>query len=281
MSYQIIFIDVDGTLCTPRGDVPESAKTAIRNARNNGRLVYLCTGRSLPELTQEIREIGFDGLICAGGSYIEIGGKKEFHRVMEEEDALFVIDYLKKKNIGFYVETNEGVFPGETCIPMIKKVVTRGLVPGSEKYEKAIHEMTWFIDLLKAHQAPRRNYDEVNKISFINDLVPFEEIINALGGRFYIHRSTVAQFGTDSGEISIKGITKRTAIEYVLGRVNRHKGQAAAYGDSYNDVDMFQAVGHSVAMGNANDQLKQMADEVTQRVEENGIFNSFVKNKLI
>lgn len=75
MTKKIVFVDVDGTLVTDDGLVPASAKTAIIKARNNGHQVYLCTGRSKPELYDSILSIGFDGIIGAGGGYIEVAMK--------------------------------------------------------------------------------------------------------------------------------------------------------------------------------------------------------------
>ena len=56
MSRKIIFLDVDGTLVDFDNRIPESAIKAIRQARGNGHLIYVCTGRSKAEMPQEIWE---------------------------------------------------------------------------------------------------------------------------------------------------------------------------------------------------------------------------------
>ena len=75
MEKSIIFFDVDGTLVVggPREYIPDSAVRAIRSAREKGHLCYLCTGRSAAELYPFILDVGFDGVIGAGGSYVQIG----------------------------------------------------------------------------------------------------------------------------------------------------------------------------------------------------------------
>ena len=78
MEKKIIFFDVDGTLVSDTGGiehVPESAKRAIALTRAKGNLVYLCTGRSKAEIYDFILECGIDGVIGAGGGYIEIGNQ--------------------------------------------------------------------------------------------------------------------------------------------------------------------------------------------------------------
>lgn len=91
MNRKLIFIDVDGTLCGPAGEVPKLAREAIQVARANGHLVYICTGRSRPEITNDIESIGFDGMICEGGGYVEIGGKTVMHKKMPKELVIRLI----------------------------------------------------------------------------------------------------------------------------------------------------------------------------------------------
>ena len=82
MSRKIIFLDVDGTLVDYDNRIPESAIQAIRQARGNGHLIYVCTGRSKAEMPQEIWDIGLDGMIGGNGSYVEHRSGKESCRLV-------------------------------------------------------------------------------------------------------------------------------------------------------------------------------------------------------
>ena len=62
---KLIFLDVDGTLVDYHNRIPESAIKAIRQARKNGHLVYVCTGRSKAEMQPELWDIGLDGTLVA------------------------------------------------------------------------------------------------------------------------------------------------------------------------------------------------------------------------
>ena len=64
-----------GLCVNDRGVVPDSARTAVRRARANGHLVFLCTGRSVSQLWPAIVDIGFDGVVAAAGGYVEVGGE--------------------------------------------------------------------------------------------------------------------------------------------------------------------------------------------------------------
>ena len=60
MASKVIFLDVDGTLVDYENHLPESAVEAIRKARANGHLVYICTGRSHAEVPPKLWNIGWD-----------------------------------------------------------------------------------------------------------------------------------------------------------------------------------------------------------------------------
>ena len=73
----IVFFDLDGTLISDDEAyiIPDSAVNAIHKAQENGHLMYVDTGRTVMNVEQRIRDIGFDGYVCGCGMYIECGGK--------------------------------------------------------------------------------------------------------------------------------------------------------------------------------------------------------------
>ena len=75
MEQKIIFIDVDGTLVGNDGVLAKSTLWACERLKKKGHKLYLSTGRSKAELHANIMAIGFDGFICAGGSYLEDHGE--------------------------------------------------------------------------------------------------------------------------------------------------------------------------------------------------------------
>ena len=77
MNKKLIFLDVDGTLTLPDGEVSPKVKEAIHQVQHNGHEVFLCTGRSYAG-TRPLFSLGFDGMICSAGGYIEVHGQKIF-----------------------------------------------------------------------------------------------------------------------------------------------------------------------------------------------------------
>ncbi len=110
---KIIFLDVDGTLVDYHNRIPDSAVEAIRKARENGHLVYVCTGRSRAEMQPELWDIGLDGMIGGNGSYVEHQDQVIMHQLISKEDAKAVVDWLHERGLEFYLESNNGLFASE------------------------------------------------------------------------------------------------------------------------------------------------------------------------
>ena len=83
----MLFFDIDGTLITTDGKFlfPESAKRALREARERGHLVYINTGRVMENVDDFIREVGFDGYVCGCGTYIVSEGEVMLHHRIPQE----------------------------------------------------------------------------------------------------------------------------------------------------------------------------------------------------
>lgn len=137
---------------------------------------------------------------------------------------------------------------------------------------------SWFEKLLTENKREDIDYQSVNKISFINNTVPFAKVSEKFVDECSMYHSTVELFGPQSGEIAIKGVDKKNAIEFVLEQLGMTKEQTVAFGDGDNDIAMFEAVDHGIAMDNATDNLKKIASEITDSADCDGIANSMKKN---
>lgn len=111
MSKKIIFFDVDGTLVDVRPVkecIPESTIQAVHETRKKGNLCYLCTGRSLAEIYPYILDVGFDGIIGAGGGFVQMGDEMLYHKKVSDEDVHRVVDFFETNHYDYYLESNGG-----------------------------------------------------------------------------------------------------------------------------------------------------------------------------
>ena len=276
---KIIFLDIDGTLVNDHGIIPDSAKLAVRLAREKGHLVYICTGRSKAELFPEILEVGFDGIIGAAGGYIEIDQEVLLHEKVATEDVRHIVAYFDNHGVDFYLESNGGLFASKNCKAHIQKIINRFLDENPHAKEEVEKGIQPFHDCLIEGEDLIR--EDINKISFLGSDLPIAEINKEFSAKFNVISSTVPIFGENSGELSVPGIHKATAIEKLLNHLQLDKQHSFGYGDGLNDLEMLEYVQYGIAMGNAKEPVKLAADDITDTHDEHGIYNSFKKYGLL
>lgn len=270
MKKKIIFVDVDGTLCNDQGLVPESAAQAIVSARKNGHLVYLCTGRSKAEIYDFIYNIGFDGVIGAGGGYIQVGDDMLVHKKVKSEDVKHMVDYFSENEIEFYLESNGGLYASPGLVNQLKDIMKQIGEPESNHF---IESMITGEDLYR---------DDINKACFLdNGKLVFSDIVEEFSGEFSVYQATVHVFGPNSGELGVPDVHKANAIEELLEHLGLDQADTIAIGDGLNDVEMLDYCATGIAMGNAKDGLKAIADYITTTHDEDGIANAFKHYQLI
>ena len=93
---KIVFLDIDGTLVTPNYPLSDFVKKGIKKARENGHLIFLCTGRNRVGI-ESIMSDDFDGCICSAGGYLEIKGEMIETTYLDKEEVDFG-EYNYKKS---------------------------------------------------------------------------------------------------------------------------------------------------------------------------------------
>lgn len=283
MNKKIIFFDVDGTLVDVRSSreyVPDSTIKAIQKTREKGNLCFLCTGRSKAEIYQHIMDVGFDGIIGAGGGFVEINGDMLYHKKVSIDAINHVVDFFEKHDFDFYIESNGGLYASQNLVPRLEMIQYGDLKNDPEARKRKEEHPSHFIPSLKVGYDLHRS--DVNKICFLEkEGFPFENIKKEFEKEFNVIHCTVPMFGDDSGELSVPGVNKATAIETLIQHLGIPQKDTYAFGDGMNDADMLEYCQHGIAVGNAKDGLKAIADEITDDMAEDGIYNSMKKHGLI
>lgn len=278
MRRRAIFLDIDGTLVDDHAVVPDSAREAVRRARANGHLVFLCTGRSMAEVFDGILDVGFDGVIAAAGGYVEVGGEVLLHQTIPVEQVRRVTAFFRDHGTEYLLEANAGLFGSDGFVTRVRELVLGGVTDEDvlAQLERAVGP---FLDTVQVPVDPTRT--DINKIAFLHSPVTLDEVRAALGDTFTVIPGTVPLFGPNSGELSLPGVHKATAIAALLEDLGMDVADTIAYGDGHNDLEMLQHVAVGVAMGNAVPELKAVADEITADVDEDGLLLSFRAHLLI
>lgn len=277
---KIVFLDIDGTLIGTDGIVPPSALTACREARRQGHLLYICSGRPHGIISDSIIAIGFDGIISSGGAHIETGGAVIFDAYMPEELVKAIAAYLHERRCGFSFERNEAAESNRYYLNHWEAIKRR-----FEGTPKAAVFSDLFIRMSQ-HVMPddpaEVSYAGVNKIGFLGSPgLSFDALARQFAGTCEVFHGSIPYSGKEGGEISPLGIHKGSAVQKIAAYHRIPLADTIAFGDSDNDRTMIEAVGVGIAMGNADDALKAIADDITTPLDQNGIFKGFQKYGLI
>ncbi|HEM4484989.1 TPA: HAD family hydrolase [Streptococcus suis] len=277
---KIIFLDVDGTLVDYHNRIPESAIRAIRQARENGHLVYVCTGRSRAETQPELWEIGLDGMIGGNGSYVEHQGQVIMHQLLSEEDSRAIVDWLHERGLEFYLESNNGLFASENFRERARETLRiYSMNKGKTAEEVATQEVDDVIHGMIFDSQLYRN--DLNKVSFVldsyQDHLDSKEAFPQLVANTWGGRGESALFG----DLGVKDIDKAHAISVLLDHLGASQADTIAFGDAKIDISMLDYCAVGVAMGNGGAEILAMADMITDDVEEDGLYNAFERLGLL
>lgn len=258
MQRKIAFFDIDGTLTSEiDGSIPASAITAIRQARGQGHLMFINTGRCFQNVEKRFRDVGFDGYVCGCGTNIYCDGKDVLYTAQTHEVIMQILHAARETDVDILFESRKEV----------------GFDPSRPLHHPgAIRQYQAFVN---------RNYDMPDDL----------ENPNFFSDKFVIWYQTPEQLeafrkvsdkwfecidrGGTFREFVPHGYSKATGIQYVLNYYGLSKENAYAFGDSNNDLTMLSYLENSVAMGNASpESLFQQVSYVTTKASEDGIFNA-------
>jgi len=250
----LLFFDIDGTIFDDRRCLPATVKPAMEAAQANGHQLIINTGRTLCNKDRRLENFPLDGWIMGCGT-----------RVIYHGETLTSMEYspeksgeLRKLNVGMGLRV---VYECDTALYF-------------DPLAPAFSEIQGFRDFAENHGIAREIREDDPEFRIVkmfcfaeeNVIRELEKKTAAIGMPY-----TSINRGPDAWEIIPAGCSKGTGIDFLRKRLGAGREECYAFGDSPNDLTMFRHAGHSIAMGNAPDDVKAVCSYVTARPEEDGI----------
>lgn len=251
-TIKAVFFDIDGTLMSFKTHkVSASTEEAIAQLQAKGIKTILSTGRSINSINH-VRYLNFDGYITFNGGYcLSREGNILFKKTIDPQDIRAVITYAKQQPLSFSF--------------MSEREVT-------------IHDVTPEIAGMYAHLnlpvPPSVDFSNIDFDSIVQTnifLGPEEEEVFM---REVMPNSVASRWSPLFADVNPKGQSKKVGIDIFCKQFGIDIQHTMAFGDGGNDITMLQHVAIGVAMGNANPEVKQIADYVTDDVDSDGIWNA-------
>ena len=243
-----IFFDIDGTLVSFKSHtVPESARRAIARLREQGVKVFIATGRLMKHVAI-VNDIEVDGYITVNGGYcITSAGEVIFESAFPRATVERVIDLSEQYGFDLNVMTHEDMYVSS----MGERV---------QKIASMINIMPTVADV----RAIAATQPVVQMCPYISreleqEIMPL--LPDCVGSRW------IETFM----DLNVRGVDKSLGIQQVMNYYGLTMAEAMAFGDGGNDLPMVRDAAVGVAMGNACDELKAVADYITSSVDEDGV----------
>jgi phosphoglycolate phosphatase (TIGR01487 family) len=234
--YKLIALDMDGTLLNEKGEISDENRRAIEEAQANGIHVVLSTGRSILTCGAYAKSLNLSSyLVTVNGSEIwDCSGNLHERNILHSEYIQMMWEWADTNQTHFWAVATDKVW--------------RNQMP------EDIFAHTWL------------------KFGFdIADDSLRESILQRLLSNQQLE---VSNSSPTNIEINAVGVNKANGLLHVCSKLGISMDEVIAMGDSLNDIEMIKAAGCGVAMGNAQNEVKNAADWITDTNEENGVAKS-------
>lgn len=260
MIKKLIISDIDGTILDKKGELPKQITECIKDLRKKGVEFTLASGRMLGGIPYFINEFEMSvPVILANGALVYDIKNKTYvcAELISSYVAGKVAETIKSHNAFFYFYSFSGVFC-ETIsgtLSYYENMNKRGLSNMQINKISDITEATQINDVIKfvVHSEDDKLIKNIRK-----SITEFEDTIS------------ITSSNSKNIEITTKGTSKGNAIKTVASYTGVKSQDIMCIGDELNDLEMLRHAGFAVAMGNANEELKKIADYVTDTNENLG-----------
>ena len=254
---KIAFFDVDGTLLQ-LGSKEPSPKTvqALQKLRANGVLLCMATGRGYLSVPH-FESVDFDIWLTFNGSYVRSKDTVLFKNPLDVDDKYRILQNLKQMHRAAAI-SNEHF------------IVTNGTDPDLAQYFSFGSEKLMVSDRFDALCE-----EEIYQIICSCNSAEYAQILQGT------HATQITAWWDKAVDIIPLSCGKGNAVRAILAHYGFSKAEAIAFGDGRNDIEMLEAVGTGVAMGNALNEVKARAAVICRSVEEDGVYHYCLENHLI
>ncbi|MGI2326760.1 Cof-type HAD-IIB family hydrolase [Planococcus sp. YIM B11945] len=282
---KLIAIDLDGTLLSPEMEITKESLEAMRKAQSQGHIVMICSGRAPEDIQQILDKYEFSiPLAGSNGTVVQAEGEVLKRVSMNRVDITTIAQKLDHERVPYRIYTDSGIFLPADWSKRVEYAMEKEQIQveglSDETYQR-ITEQPQKSSLINffSHHSELLNEQELTVQKFF--VLTLNDSIKADLTAYFEGISTIGF--TSSHPLNIEVMDREGNKGNALKRVANHYGiplhDTVAIGDNFNDLPMLQVAGLSVAMGNAEPQVKEVCDVVTYSNNQNGV--AYALNKYV
>lgn len=254
---KIVFFDIDGTLLDHDKKLPDATKKAVKQLQDNGTYVAIATGRA-PFMYESLREeLNIESFVSFNGQYVVFENEVIYKNPLDRKELVQLLEAADNKN--------------------------HPVVHLNERTMKAnIQHHPFIEESMASLKFPHPGCQP----DFYNDKEIYQSLLFCRESEedFYRHgfeKFNFIRWHQYSMDILPRGGSKAEGIKKMIAKLGFDISEVYAFGDGLNDIEMIEAVGTGVAMGNAVQEVKDHANLITKPVDEDGIYYGLRELSLI
>lgn len=258
MNYKMIVLDLDDTLLLDDHTISPRTRKALMDAQEAGVKVVLASGRPTFAMRHIAKELELEKhgsfILSFNGAQITncTTNERIFSSSLSPETAHEL--YAISKQEGVWIHT----YVGDDIVTETDNAYTRieGEITGMQ-----VVEVDRFVEAVNQPVVKVLMVETPEKMALLE-----KKLQQQLAGQLSVVRSKPFFL-----EFTEAGVNKGTSLHHLIQQLGVKQEEVIAVGDSYNDLAMIQFAGLGVAMGNAPDDIKEMADYVTETNSNDGV----------
>ncbi len=262
MDYELIALDLDGTLTTPEKKIPPTTRAALIDLMKKGKTIALASGRPVHGVLHVARDLEMDkygGYVMGfnGGQVIDCRTWDVIHDYRLPNEMIGPVYQAAKEYPGICVIT----YKGDTIIAGMEPNRYVGIEEFSSRMKVVVSK-----DFLREIPRP------INKLLICGEPDQVDDLLFRLKESY---GRLINLFISDPyfGEVMPKGIDKGVSLKILANELGIAAENVMACGDSENDIAMLRYAGKGVAMANALPSVKEAADYITLSNSEEGVLH--------
>ena len=289
--YQLIAIDLDGTLLNSYGVVTDRTKQTIKKCIDKGIEIVLASGRPNDSIEAIAKEIGAEHYFIAGNGALIYDIKKQkviYEKYMSKEKVLEIIKLCEQNSISYNVYTDKTILATSLKYNVLYYHKENLKKEESKKtHINIVDDMYTYVKQMQEEKFLKITICDTNSNVF-NAIIRKMKQIEGIDILEVSHMSRkIIKQGTEDvpieyyyTEISLQEVDKYNALQFLQKKLNIKNEETIAIGDNMNDKKMIQKAGMGIAMKQSCPAIIEVADYVTEGNNEDGVakaLENFVK----
>lgn len=256
--YKLIAIDMDGTLLNDKKEVSDRCQKYIDVLKEKGIKVVLATGRPLDGVMRYVEQLGLldedDYVVTYNGAFVQSTGTNKilYNKPLSLDSYKELYTVSQQLGVNIHALTESSVLtPKKNPYTEIESTINQ--IPTIEGAVKDIDPST-----------------NIVKVMFVDDPKKLDEIIPLIP-QWVKDKYSILRSASIFLEFLDKSVNKWIGVSAIAEELGIKQEEVICIGDAGNDIAMIEYAGLGVAMGNATDEVKAVADYITLTNEEDGV----------